>query len=117
METRRETLTMCVYLNLTRDEAVRRISQRRVCPVDGEVYHLAAHPPAVSGKCDRCGGALIQRTDDEEETVVKRWKLFEEQTFPVVDYYRQQGILLSLDASRSAADLQADVLAALVPAN
>ncbi len=113
LETRRDTLGACLYLKIGRDEAIVRISQRRVCPKDGSVYHLAFHPPKVAGICDLCGGPLIQRSDDTEETVVRRWRLFEEHTYPLVSYYRSRGLLLQFDASRPADEVSGDVVKTL----
>lgn len=113
MEARRESLAACLFLDLPLEEAVARISRRRVCPDDGMVYHLTFHPPQVEGRCDRCGSLLVQRSDDTEETVIRRWRLFEENTLPLVAYYRNQGLLHSVDASKPLEDVYADVLAVL----
>src|SRR5690625_1203205 len=72
LEYRRETLDACVYLELSEADSLLRISQRRVCPKDGAVFHLTFSPPQQAGVCDHCGGALVQRSDDTEETVKRR---------------------------------------------
>lgn len=113
LETRRETLTACIYLELTLEDALQRISQRRVCPECKTVYHLSFHRPAASGRCDHCGGELVQRSDDTEETVVRRWRLFEENTLPLVSYYREQGLLCSFDAARPMDAVHSDVIGSL----
>jgi len=59
-------------------------------------------PPKIEGKCDECGGALITRTDDREETVRARLKAYHEETEPLIEYYRTQGILLTIDARPDA---------------
>lgn len=110
LDARRERLAACIYLNLSREEAIRRITRRRVCPEDGSVYHLTYHPPQVDCVCDRCGARLIQRSDDTEETVDYRWGLFEQHTLPLVDFYRSQGLLHSFDASQEIDELQGEVL-------
>lgn len=117
MDTRRETLTACVYLELSCEEVIRRISGRRVCPNDGMVYHVTSQPPATQGVCDRCGTHLVQRPDDTEETVLHRWRLYEEHTLPVVSYYGEQGLVLTFDVARPLEDLQADLLSSLMKRN
>lgn len=73
---------------------VDRMSGRRSCPKCGKMYHISYNPPKVEGKCDDCGEALIQRKDDNEETVVNRLKIYHETTAPVIKYYEDKGILL-----------------------
>jgi len=98
---RREKLDAALFLNLGIEDSILRISQRRVCPEDGTVYHLTFNRPEKEGKCDRCGADLIQRSDDTEETVSRRWRIFEENTLPLVEKYREEGLLLDIDASPS----------------
>lgn len=117
LEARRETLAACFYLDLQREDAILRISQRRVCPKDGMVYHLTFHPPQLKDRCDGCGGPLVQRTDDTEETVAHRWALFEKNTLPLVGYYRNQGLLRVVDASKAIDDVHAGVLSLLTRLN
>lgn len=107
METVRRPLTACVYLDISLEEAIRRISERRSCPVDGAVYHLTFHPPQKAGVCDRCGGAIIQRPDDTRETVVRRWEIFERITVPMLDHYRERGLLYRIDAARPLDEVRA----------
>lgn len=73
---------------------VDRMVGRRSCPNCGKMYHTKYNPPKVEGKCDDCNEALIQRKDDNEETVVNRLKVYHETTAPVIDYYDKKGILL-----------------------
>lgn len=113
MAARRESLAGCIYLKLSFQEAVRRITERRICPADGSVYHLSFYPPKTEGRCDRCGGPLVQRSDDTEETVLHRWNLFERHTLPLVSFYREQGILMPFDASAPLEEIQNQVLTAV----
>jgi adenylate kinase len=78
---------------------VERAVGRRICPNCASVYHIINNPPKVPGKCDKCGALLIQRDDDKEETVRKRLKVYEEQTAPLVMYYRKMGKLMDIDGS------------------
>jgi len=79
-----------------------RISRRRVCRVCGAIYHVKYMPPKVPGVCDKCGGPLYQREDDEPEVVVRRLEVYRRQFAPIIEYYRRRGILLDVDASEQA---------------
>lgn len=78
------------------DAVTKRISGRRVCSKCGEIYHISRW---ASDRCAKCGGALIQRKDDNEETVRNRLRVYEEQTAPLIEYYRKKGILLEFDGN------------------
>lgn len=79
-------------------EIVRRLSGRRVCPSCSAVFHIESNPPASAGVCDRCGSALVQREDDTEQVVQSRLEVFARQTAPVVETYRERGVLREVDA-------------------
>lgn len=79
---------------------VGRISGRRVCQVCGAVYHIDNHKPKVEGICDLDGGKLIQRVDDQEQTVLERIEVYQQQTKPVIGYYEKQNLLVHIDGSR-----------------
>ena len=85
-------------LNILADEEliVKRMSGRRVCAKCGASYHIVNKPSAKEGVCDRCGGELVTRKDDEPATVRDRLKAYHEQTEPLVDYYRARGKLLDI---------------------
>lgn len=95
------------------NELVRRISGRRVCRDCGGNYHLVSSPPEVQNVCDACGGELIQRVDDNEETVRNRLRVYREQTEPVVDYYRPSGKLADVEGSKSPGEVFARIAAAV----
>jgi len=92
-------LDRAVALTATEAEIVRRLTGRRICPVDGAVYHLESRPPKSPGTCDRCGSALVQRSDDSEEVIRTRLEVYSRETLPVMEAYRQRGTLLDVDAS------------------
>ena len=71
------------------EELVKRLSGRRSCPDCGAVYNVHFTPPTKEGKCDRCGGTLVQRADDEAETVRRRLVVYQEQTAPLIEWYRK----------------------------
>jgi adenylate kinase len=86
-----------VDLELDGEVIVRRMSGRRMCPKCGRSYHVEHIPPRREGVCDACGAKLIIRDDDRPETVRQRLKTYTEQTAPLVDYYRRQGLLVRVD--------------------
>jgi len=97
-----------INLKLSKQESVERISNRRMCKC-GWVCNIKNLPPKVSGKCDKCGGELYQRDDDKEEVVRKRLDIYEKQTAPLIDYYRQKGILKEVDAERDVDSVLEDI--------
>jgi adenylate kinase len=76
---------------------VERLSGRRTCKGCGALYHLVFDPPKTVGTCNRCGGELFQRDDDREETVTNRLKVYDDQTAPLVSYYRERSLLREID--------------------
>ena len=90
-----------VYFDLHEDEVLKRLTGRRTCPSCGANYHIIYLRPETEGKCDRCGGELVQRSDDTEETVGERLRVYREQTGGLVDYYREQDNLVTVSAEGS----------------
>jgi adenylate kinase len=86
-------LDRVVFLEISDDEAVRRIGGRRTCPKCKATYHIESKPPKKPGVCDVCGTALEQRSDDKEETVRERLKIYRATTATVAPYYQQRGLL------------------------
>ena len=82
--------TVILYLTVDYEIITRRLSARRSCPVCGAVYNLASKPPKSVGVCDVEGAALITRNDDKEEVIRKRLVAYDEQTQPLVDFYRSR---------------------------
>lgn len=96
------------------DEAIaKRLSGRRVCGTCGSSYHLDYKKPAVEGVCDKCGNALVQRKDDQPETVLERLKVYHEQTEPLIAYYEQTGKLRVVNGQDTVEETTALTLAAL----
>jgi len=94
-----ERLDAVVNFVLPDEEVVARLSGRRVCKVCGTGFHLTALPPKKPGVCDKCGGELIQRKDDEPASIQERLKVYAANTQPLIDWYRSKGLLRDVDAS------------------
>jgi len=91
-------LDRVIFFEVSRDELLRRLTGRRVCRQCGTAFHLVFSPPAKPDTCDRCGGPLYQRADDAESAVAHRLEVYAKQTAPLLDYYRQRGILTTVPA-------------------
>jgi adenylate kinase len=74
------------------------LSKRRVCKKCGALYHLVNLPPKIDGRCDLCGGDLIQREDDKPQVIKKRWEVFEEESSKLIGFYSQRNKLIRIDA-------------------
>ncbi|MEU8979120.1 adenylate kinase [Streptomyces sp. NPDC048309] len=86
-------------LEVPEDEVVKRIAGRRICRNDSaHVFHVTYKQPKREGVCDVCGGELYQRDDDSEETVRKRLEVYHTQTEPIIDYYKAQGLVVTISA-------------------
>ncbi|MEU1594877.1 adenylate kinase [Streptomyces sp. NPDC005708] len=86
-------------LEVPEEEVVKRIAGRRVCRKEpSHVFHESYKPPKQAGVCDVCGGELYQRDDDSEETVRKRLEVYHQQTEPIIDYYKAQGLVATISA-------------------
>lgn len=98
------------YIAVPVEDLVERLSARLTCRAQGHVFHKVYKPPKVSGICDFDGSELYQREDDKPETVKHRIQVYEEQTRPLIDYYRERGILVEIDGSQSIEDVTKDLL-------
>ncbi|GAB4243156.1 MAG: adenylate kinase [Thermoleophilia bacterium] len=94
-------LTRVVAILVEDEELVKRLSGRRICRECQTPYHVYSNPPRVEGVCDRCGGELYQRDDDQEETVRNRLEVYAKQTEPLIDYYDRQGLVSRIDGRLS----------------
>lgn len=90
-----------VALEVSEDEVVERLSGRRSCPGCGRLFHIKFSPPVETGVCDDCGGPIIVREDDREDTVRERLKVYAEQTKPLLAYYAKQDLVHRIDGSGS----------------
>lgn len=109
----RTQVAQALYLEVSREELLRRLSGRWLCRACGASYHEAFNPPAEAGRCDICGGELYQREDDTRATAERRLEVYFEQTAPLIDYYRREGLLDEVDGERSILDVREEILAAV----
>lgn len=96
-------LQAAVNLNVPREVILDRLTTRRTCVDCGAIYNVKSNPPQVEGKCDKCGGDVVQRDDETEEAISKRLDVFNEQTAPLVGFYEKEGLLLNVNATSSDA--------------
>ena len=92
---------------------IERLAGRRTCRQCGALSHVAFNPPQKAGVCDRCGGELYQRDDDKKETIAERLEVYQRQTAPLIHYYRERGLLRTIDGVGEIAQVRARVNAAL----
>lgn len=96
-----------------KEELITRLTGRRVCKACGASYHVVNIPPKTEGVCDICGGELVQRADDNIETVTNRIDVYEAQTKPLVDYYEKAGNIAHIDGATGLDNVFADIVKAL----
>ncbi len=103
-----ESLDAVLELDIPRDVIVDRLTTRRTCTNCGEIYNIKYKRPKVDGICDVCGGTeIVQRDDETEEAIENRLEVYNEQTAPLVDFYRDEGLLVSVPTSEREPVMQA----------
>jgi adenylate kinase len=107
------TLDAILFFDVKFDELVKRLSARRQCPACKEVFNLVNKPPKTANKCDKCGGDLIQRPDDEAAVVQERLHIYTVQTEPVLGFYAKSPAYKKIDAAQEIGKVFADITAAL----
>lgn len=110
---RGEELRAVIEVSVPLEVLINRLTGRRVCPNCGATYHLDHNPPRRPGICDRCGHQLIQRADDQPDPIKRRLALYFEQTAPLLDYYRERGLLVEVDGNRTMDEVEMDILRAV----
>ena len=101
------------YIKVDQPELIQRLTGRRTCPTCGSVFHVKFNPPENEGICDKDGSKLIQREDDKVDTVTNRIRVYHEQTQPLIDYYRDKGILIEINGNQPIEKVTADLFSAL----
>ena len=101
------SLDFAVEIDVPRDVILDRLTTRRTCVNCGAIYNVKSMPPKVTGVCDKCGGKLMQRDDETEEAISNRLDVYNEKTAPLVDFYKDEGMLLTVSATSSDAVVEA----------
>ena len=108
-----KALDYVINIMVRKELLVERAVGRRICKDCGQTYHMSFNKPSKEGVCDNCGGVLLQRKDDTEETVENRINVYQEQTEPLIDYYTQKGIIVNIDGEKPIARVGKDIIAEL----
>ena len=108
-----KTIDKVVYINVSEEELIKRLSGRWICRNCQTPYHTTSSPPKIWGKCDKCSGELYQRPDDNQETVKQRLKVYFAETAPLIDYYTQSGKLLEIDGDGGVGEVSGRIVLAL----
>lgn len=103
-------IDLALYMEASLEVVLKRLTGRRVCKSCGAVYHLTNMPPKKENVCDKCSGPLYQRADDNAETITKRMTVYRESTQPIIDFYKVQGKLKTINADKDAADVRQALL-------
>jgi adenylate kinase len=107
-ELRRE-MTAAILIDVSEEEALRRLGGRRTCEAEGHVFHVEFNPPEKEGVCDVDGSKLIVRDDDKPEVIKNRLEQFREKTAPLIDYYEERGILHPVAGERSPEEVEESI--------
>ena len=102
-----EELDAVVDIAVPREVILDRLTTRRTCEDCGEIYNVKSNPPKEEGKCDKCGGAVVQRDDETEEAISNRLEVYNEMTAPLAGFYEKEGSLLTVEATSSDAVIDA----------
>jgi adenylate kinase len=108
-----ESIEKAIYIQVPKEELLKRLGGRWLCRNCQTPYHMVTSPPKVRGKCDKCGGELFQRPDDNEETVRERLKVFFAQTAPILDYYRKRNKLIEVNGNLGIQEVAREVISVL----
>lgn len=108
-----DRLDYAIDVDVPDENIINRMSGRRACAKCGGTFHIKYNPTKVEGICDLCGGELYIRNDDKPEIVTKRLVAYHEQTQPLIDYYRNEGILKTVDGTQDVDKVFEDIVAIL----
>lgn len=106
-------LDAVINVKVRREILIERLTGRRVCKSCGATYHKLFNPSKAGEKCESCGGELYQRNDDSIETVGNRLDVYEKQTAPLIEYYKEKGLLIEIDGEQSVQDVTQFIMEAL----
>jgi adenylate kinase len=105
------------YIKVSEQALLERLTGRWTCKSCGTVFHIKFNPPKVKGKCDKCGGELAQRPDDQEETVKNRISKYTSETAPLIEFYQKASVLAEMDGDKNIEDVTRQLLAAVAKLN
>lgn len=108
-EGRDDVKTLAINIDVPETELIDRIVNRRSCEKCGEIYNLKSKPPKAADVCDKCGGKLVQRKDDNPETATQRIETYKKETQPLIDYYRNKEILVNINGNRDINEIYSDI--------
>ncbi len=108
-----EAIDYAVNVDVPDENIVSRMGGRRACVACGATYHVEFNAPKTEGVCDTCGEKLVLRDDDKPETVQKRLNVYHEQTQPLIDYYKNAGVLKEVDGTKNMEDVFLDIVSIL----
>jgi adenylate kinase len=108
-----QKLDYVINIEVSPNLLIERAVGRRVCKDCGQTFHMIFNKPAKEGICDKCGGELLQRKDDTEETVKNRISVYLEQTEPLIDYYTKKGIIVNVDGEKPISEVGKEIVAKL----
>jgi adenylate kinase len=107
---------LVLNIRVDHDVLMKRLTGRRTCSVCGEIYNVYFNPPKKEGVCNKEGGKLLQRADDNAETIRQRLVAYEKQTSPLIEYYRKKNLLCDFDGNRDPEPIAQEIINALVNA-
>lgn len=108
-----KTIDRVVYIKVSEEELLKRLSGRWICRRCQTPYHAVNSPPKVWGRCDKCGGELYQRPDDTDEAIKKRLQVYFAQTAPLIDYYTVKGKLVEVDGEGDVGEVRERIMAVI----
>ncbi|MFO7767095.1 MAG: adenylate kinase [Pelovirga sp.] len=108
-----EKIDAVVSLQVDTDVLVERLTGRRTCKSCGKGFHLKFDPPAADGTCSDCGGELMQRDDDHEDTIRRRMETYRQQTAPLEEYYRKEELLVTVDGMGSIEEVHNTIISGI----
>jgi adenylate kinase len=106
----RHNIDAAILISVPDEDIIKRITGRRTCTACSEIFHVEYNPPVKPHICDRCGAPLILRDDDNRETVQNRLSVYRNQTMPVIEFYKKEGLLREVDGAKEPAAVFQDIM-------